>query len=145
MCRNVWYDKSNYPLFAPGIYDVLFYLGLYFNFVHSPQYYFEQSANRMYPIEISETAISDTDLEDLLALFFTYSGAESITESIDNGYPCILNIDFDDKRKCSYILCIGYTDTDKAICFNPYLNKLEAREIGTLDCGSLYSITELKL
>lgn len=98
----------------------------------------------MYPIEISETAISDTDLEDLLSLFFTYTVSETIPESIDNGYPCILNINFDNKEKCSYILCIGYTNTDKAICFSPYLNKIEARDIEALDCGSLYSITGLK-
>lgn len=144
MCKSVWFNKSNYSLFAPSIYDILSYLGLYFNFNNPPEYYFEKAANRMIPIQVYDTSITDNDLEDLLSLFYTYTVSESIAESIDNGYPCILNASIDTQGKCSYLLCIGYTDAEKAIYFNPYLNRLEARDIETLDCGSLYSITELK-
>lgn len=141
MCKGKWFENSKYPIFIPYIFDVLSYTGLYFNFDCPPKYYFETNANRLNPILVSESDLAITDLENLLALYYTYSESESIMESIDNGHPCILSIDIDNNGKANYTLCIGYTNNKKAIYFNPYINKLESREIDTIDSGIIYSIT----
>lgn len=118
-------------------------IGQYFNFDCPPKYYFETNANRLDPVLISESEMTLIDFENILSLFYTFEESESIVESIDNGYPCMFNIEVDNNKN-TYTICVGYTTNGRAIYFNPYINKLETREIDALDSGVLYSITGRK-